>query len=83
MYGRVTDSCTVRDAALIGHSYAKSPLDMVPHARVPGQPRRVALRQSAARGCSCSQACWDILGKHAKLPVTVLLGGRFGESVPL
>ncbi len=28
-------------------------------------------------------ACWDILGQAAGLPVCVLLGGRFGESVRL
>src|SRR6201989_510116 len=28
-------------------------------------------------------ACWDILGKATDLPVCVLLGGRFGESVRL
>lgn len=28
-------------------------------------------------------ACWDILGKHCKLPVCTLLGGRYGESVDL
>lgn len=28
-------------------------------------------------------ACWDILGKAVGLPVCVLLGGRFGESVRL
>ncbi len=44
------------DAALKGHPYAKSPLDV---------------------------ACWDILGKAAGLPLTTLLGGRFGESVAL
>ena len=28
-------------------------------------------------------ACWDILGKVTNLPVSILLGGRFGESVRL
>jgi cis-L-3-hydroxyproline dehydratase len=28
-------------------------------------------------------ACWDILGKHTGLPVCILMGGRFGESVRL
>jgi L-alanine-DL-glutamate epimerase-like enolase superfamily enzyme len=28
-------------------------------------------------------ACWDILGKAANLPVSTLLGGRFGDSFPL
>ncbi|MGL5097675.1 MAG: cis-3-hydroxy-L-proline dehydratase, partial [Planctomycetia bacterium] len=28
-------------------------------------------------------ACWDVLGQAAGLPVCVLLGGRFGESVRL
>lgn len=28
-------------------------------------------------------ACWDILGQAASLPVCVLLGGRFGESIQL
>ena len=28
-------------------------------------------------------ACWDILGQAAGLPVCVLMGGRFGESVRL
>ncbi len=28
-------------------------------------------------------ACWDILGKATALPVCVLMGGRFGESVRL
>ncbi|GBG26377.1 L-Ala-D/L-amino acid epimerase [Hondaea fermentalgiana] len=28
-------------------------------------------------------ACWDILGKLAEQPVCVLLGGRFGQTLPL
>ena len=28
-------------------------------------------------------ACWDILGKVTKLPVCILMGGRFGENVRL
>jgi len=44
------------DAALKGHPYVKSALDM---------------------------ACWDILGKAAGLPVSTLLGGRFGDAVLL
>lgn len=28
-------------------------------------------------------ACWDILGKSCALPVCILLGGRFGESIRL
>jgi L-alanine-DL-glutamate epimerase-like enolase superfamily enzyme len=44
------------DAALKGHPYVKSGIDM---------------------------ACWDILGKAARLPVCTLLGGRFGDSVRL
>ncbi len=44
------------DAALKGHPYVKSGIDM---------------------------ACWDILGKATGLPVCVLLGGRFGETVRL
>ena len=42
---------TVMDAALLGHAYAKSPLDL---------------------------ACWDIQGQAAGVPVSDLLGGRFG-----
>lgn len=44
------------DAALKGHPYVKSGIDI---------------------------ACWDILGKATRLPVCVLMGGRFGESVRL
>jgi L-alanine-DL-glutamate epimerase-like enolase superfamily enzyme len=28
-------------------------------------------------------ACWDILGQATRLPVGVLLGGRFGEAIRL
>ncbi len=44
------------DAALSGHNYIKSPLDI---------------------------ACWDILGRVAGLPVSVLLGGRRVDRYPL
>src|SRR4029453_12863518 len=44
------------DAALKGHPYVKSGIDM---------------------------ACWDILGQAAKLPVSTLLGGRYGEDFVL
>lgn len=44
------------DAALKGHPYVKSALDM---------------------------ACWDIFGKVSGLPVCVLLGGRFQDTVTL
>jgi cis-L-3-hydroxyproline dehydratase len=44
------------DAALKGHPYAKSGIDI---------------------------ACWDILGQSTGLPVCELLGGRFGDSLPL
>ena len=44
------------DAALKGHPYVKSGIDI---------------------------ACWDILGQAAGLPVCVLMGGRYGESVRL
>ena len=46
----------VMDAALKGHPYVKSAVDV---------------------------ACWDILGKHARLPVCVLLGGRYGDDFHL
>ncbi len=44
------------DAALKGHPYVKSGIDI---------------------------ACWDILGQSAELPLCELLGGRYGEDVPL
>lgn len=44
------------DAALLGHPYVKSGIDM---------------------------ACWDLLGQATGLPVCHLLGGRFGDDVPL
>lgn len=44
------------DAALKGHPYVKSGIDI---------------------------ACWDLLGKATNLPVCVLMGGRFGESIRL
>jgi cis-L-3-hydroxyproline dehydratase len=56
------DPCDIRgintrmDAALGGHHYVKSPIDI---------------------------ACWDIAGKVAGLPVSVLLGGRRVDRYPL
>jgi L-alanine-DL-glutamate epimerase-like enolase superfamily enzyme len=44
------------DAALKGHPYVKSGIDI---------------------------ACWDILGQATGLPVCELLGGRYGDDVPL
>jgi L-alanine-DL-glutamate epimerase-like enolase superfamily enzyme len=44
------------DGALLGHAYAKSPVDV---------------------------ACWDILGRHAGLPLYALLGGLRAKSFPL
>ncbi len=44
------------DAALKGHPYVKSGIDM---------------------------ACWDVLGQATGLPVCVLMGGKFGQSVKL
>lgn len=44
------------DAALKGHPYAKSALDV---------------------------ACWDILGQAAGVPVSTLLGGRYGDDFVL
>jgi len=44
------------DAALQGHPYVKSGIDM---------------------------ACWDVLGQATNQPVCVLLGGRYGDDVPL
>src|ERR1041384_1570578 len=44
------------DAALKGHAYVKSGIDM---------------------------ACWDLLGKTTGQPVCGLLGGRYGDNVPL
>ena len=44
------------DAALKGHPYVKSGIDI---------------------------ACWDLLGQSTGLPVCMLMGGRFGESIRL
>jgi L-alanine-DL-glutamate epimerase-like enolase superfamily enzyme len=44
------------DAALKGHPYVKSGIDI---------------------------ACWDILGQSCAMPVCELLGGRYGDDVPL
>ena len=44
------------DAALKGHPYVKSGIDI---------------------------ACWDLLGQSTRLPVCVLMGGRFGERIQL
>ncbi|HEX5213821.1 MAG TPA: cis-3-hydroxy-L-proline dehydratase [Vicinamibacterales bacterium] len=42
-----------------------------------------ALKGHAFVKSGIDMACWDILGKATHLPVCVLLGGRFGESVRL
>lgn len=42
-----------------------------------------ALRGHPYVKSALDMACWDILGKAARQPVTVLLGGRFGEDFPL
>jgi len=47
---------TIMDAALKGHPYVKTGIDI---------------------------ACWDILGQVTGLPICVLMGGRYGESVRL
>ncbi|MDE0100638.1 MAG: mandelate racemase/muconate lactonizing enzyme family protein [Truepera sp.] len=44
------------DAALKGHPYVKSGIDM---------------------------ACWDILGQVTGKPISILLGGRYGDDFPL
>ncbi len=44
------------DAAMRGHPYVKSPIDM---------------------------ACWDAFGKATGQPVSALLGGHYGEALPL
>lgn len=41
-----------------------------------------ALKGHPYAKCAIDIACWDLAGKAANLPVAVLLGGRFGESVP-
>ena len=46
----------IMDAALLGHPYVKSPIDM---------------------------ACWDLVGKAAKMPLCDLFGGRQGDHVAL
>ena len=51
--GAVADAM---DGALLGHVYAKSPVDI---------------------------ACWDILGRRARLPLYTLLGGLRSPSFPL
>ncbi len=43
----------------------------------------VALKGHAYVKSAIDMACWDILGKAAKMPVCELLGGRYGESVQL
>ncbi len=42
-----------------------------------------ALKGHAYVKSALDVACWDILGQKAGVPVAVLLGGKFGESVPL
>jgi L-alanine-DL-glutamate epimerase-like enolase superfamily enzyme len=42
-----------------------------------------ALRGHPYAKSALDMACWDLLGKAAGLPVTVLLGGRYGDDFPL
>ncbi|MHB1217806.1 MAG: mandelate racemase/muconate lactonizing enzyme family protein [Alphaproteobacteria bacterium] len=42
----------------------------------------IALKGHPYAKCAVDIACWDLTGKAAGLPVAVLLGGRFGYSVP-
>ena len=42
----------------------------------------IALKGHPYAKCAIDIACWDLAGKAAGLPAAILLGGRFGESVP-
>ena len=41
-----------------------------------------ALMGHAYAKSAIDTACWDVLGKHAGLPVCELLGGRLTDSLP-
>ncbi len=41
------------------------------------------LKGQAAAKSALDMACWDLLGKASGLPVHLLLGGRFGDTVAL
>lgn len=42
-----------------------------------------ALRGHGYVKSGLDMACWDLLGQAARLPLAVLLGGRFGDDFPL
>jgi L-alanine-DL-glutamate epimerase-like enolase superfamily enzyme len=57
-------------------------LDAANLARVGAAMDRALMGHSYAKS-AIDTACWDVLGKHAGLPVCDLLGGRLTEQFPL